>query len=103
VQEQIGGIVRSVYTERMVAGLEQKGNCEEGQEHTGNGGSVRSRLGTVGVSKADWERWDCQEHKGNSGSIRSIQRMIGVQEQIGGIVRSVHREDGGRAGAKREL
>ena len=64
---------------------------------------VRSILGMVGVSEADWERWDCQEHKGNSGSIRSIQRMIGVQEQIGGIVRSVHGEDGGRAGAKREL
>jgi hypothetical protein len=29
--------------------------------------------------------------------------MIGAQEQIGGIVRSVHREDGGRAEAKREL
>jgi hypothetical protein len=69
-------------------GRELTGNGEEGQKHTGNGGSVRriiqgmvmsarSIKETVGVSGAYREWWECQEHTGNGESVRSVQRMVG--------------------------
>jgi hypothetical protein len=51
----------------MAAGLKQKGNCEEGQKHTGNGGSVRRII------------------QGMVMSARSIKKIVGLRSMHGTV------------------